>query len=98
MALLSSQEVWNKGLVGDGPGCLVSQSIEGLKRVLQLVVDVEEGGDVATSVAIVGRGPNRHEVLVLEPELVAVHDELVGPGDQADVVDVVEFRCDLRAK
>lgn len=94
----SSQEVRNKGLIRNGPRGLISQSVEGLERVLELFVDVEEGGDVATSVAVVWRGPDGHEVLVLEPELVAVHDELVGTGDQIDVVDVIEFGSDLGSK
>ena len=33
--------------------------------------------------------------MVLEPELVAVHDKLVSTRDQVDVVDVVEFGCDF---
>lgn len=91
----SSQEVRNKGLVGDGSRSLVSQGIESLEGVLKFLVDVEDGGDVTASVAVVWCRPDSDKVLVLEPELVTIHDELMGTGDQVDVVDVVEFGSNL---
>ena len=94
-AVHSSQEVRNKGLVWDGPRSLISQGVEGLERVLEFVVHVENRGDVTASVAVVGSGPDGDEVLVLEPELVTIHNELMGTRNQVDVVDVIEFRSDL---
>lgn len=70
----SSQEVWDEGLVRDGPRGLISQGVEGLEGVFELLVNVEEGRNVSASVAVVWCGPDGDEVLVLEPELVAVHD------------------------
>mmetsp|Transcript_2693 Transcript_2693/g.4548 ORF Transcript_2693/g.4548 Transcript_2693/m.4548 type:complete len:300 (-) Transcript_2693:74-973(-) len=93
-----SQEIGDEGLVGDGPGGLVSQGVEDVERLVQLLVHVEDGGDVSASVAVVGRGPDGNQVLVSEPVLETVHDQLMGSGDQVDVVDVVEFLSDLRAK
>ena len=90
-----SQEIRNNCFVWNGSCCLVSQCVESLEWVFELFVDVQERGDVTTSVAIVWSRPNSNEVLVFEPELVAVHDKLMSTGDQVDVVDVVEFGRDL---
>ena len=72
--------------------------MEDVKRLVKLFVDVEDGGHVSASVAVVGGRPNGYEVLVSEPILEAVHNQLMGPGDQVDVVDVVEFLSNLRSK
>ena len=92
-----SQEVWDN--LADGYGTArVLRSVEDLKVALQVLVDVEDGGDVATAVAVVRCGPNRHQVRVFEPVLKAIHDELVSPGHQLQVINVVELRCDLGAE
>lgn len=72
--------------------------MEDLKVALQVLVDVEDGGDVTATVAVVGCGPNCHEVRVLEPVLEAVHDELMSPSDELQVIDMVELSGDLGAE
>jgi hypothetical protein len=64
---------------------------EQLEVPLEFVVEAEDRGHVAAAVAVVGGGPDRHEVLVLEVVLVALHDELVGATDELDAVDVTEL-------
>ena len=48
--------------------------MEDLEGALHLLTDVEEGSDVAASVAVVRGGPDRDEVGVLEPVFESVHD------------------------
>ena len=72
--------------------------MEDLEVALHVVVDVEDGGDVTATVAVVGRRPNRHEVRVFEPVLEAVHDELMGSGDELEVVDVIVLGGHLGAE
>merc|ERR1712110_747487 len=69
--------------------------MEDLKGTLHALTDVEQGSDIAASVAVVRRRPNSHKVGVLEPILESVHNKLMGTSNQVEVVDVVEFRCDL---
>ena len=94
----SSQEIGYNGLIIDGALGLVLDRVERLERVLEVLVDLEHGRNVATSVAIVGRRPDGDQVLVLEPELVALHDELMGASNEADAINVIEFRGDLSAE
>lgn len=71
---LSSQEIWHKSLVWDGTGCLISQSVEDVESLLKLVIDVEDGGNITTSVAVVRCGPHSYQVLVSEPVLETIHN------------------------
>mmetsp|Transcript_27977 Transcript_27977/g.56335 ORF Transcript_27977/g.56335 Transcript_27977/m.56335 type:complete len:299 (-) Transcript_27977:449-1345(-) len=61
------------------------------------LVDVEDCGDVAASVAIVWCGPDRHEQL---PEIVLVtfHGQLVRPRDHFELVCVEELVGNVRAE
>jgi hypothetical protein len=86
-----SQEVWNEGLVRYSSGGLVSQRVEDIKSFVQLVANVEDGGHVTTSIAVVRGRPDCHQVLVSEPVFEAVHHELMGSGNETDVVDVIKF-------
>jgi len=72
--------------------------MEDVEGLLELIVDVEDGGHVTASVAVIGRGPHCYEVLVSEPVLESVHYQLMGSGNQRDVVDVVEFSRHFGAK
>jgi hypothetical protein len=98
LALCFSQEIRHKSLVWNGTRGLISQSMEDVESSLQFVVHVEDRGNVAASVAVVRGGPNSHEVLVSEPVLEAVHNQLMCSGDERNVIDVVEFSGDLRSE
>ena len=65
--------------------------MEDLEVALQLIVDVQDGGDVTATVAVVGGRPDCYEVRVLEPVLEAIHDELMSASHKFQVVDVVEL-------
>ena len=69
--------------------------MEDLEVPLQLVVNVKDGSNVTTSVAVVGSRPNCNQVGVLEPVLKSVHDELMSSSDELKIVNVVEFSCNL---
>jgi len=58
----------------------------------QLLVDAENGGNVAAAVAVVRGGPNSDQVLVREHELVALLDQLVGASDKRKIVNVGELK------
>ena len=62
-----------------------------------MLVEFENGGDIAASVAIIGRGPDRQHGLVEVP-LVPFHDELMGSTDHVDVVGGVELRHGVAAE
>ena len=53
---------------------------------------------IATPIAIIRRRPHRDQRLVFEPVLEPVHDELMRPSNEFDVVDVVEFSGDFGAE
>jgi len=70
---------------------------ENLELALEVLVDLQDRGDVTTSVAVVRGRPDRDQALT-EPVLESVHDELMRTRDEFEVVDVVELVCDTRAK
>ena len=53
--------------------------------ILHELVDLHYGGFVTASVAVVGRGEDRHDVALVRP-VVAVHDQLMGAGDARQVI------------
>jgi hypothetical protein len=65
--------------------------VENIERSFELLVDVEDGSNVSTSVAVVGCRPHSDEGLVFEPVLEPVHHELMGSGDQLNFVYMVEL-------
>ena len=84
--------------LGPNPAaCVLRRRVEDLELGREVLVELEDGGHVAAAVAIVGRGPHRHEAVV-EHELVALHDELVRAADEAEAVAVVELLHNVRAK
>lgn len=93
----SSQEVRNNSAIGDGALALAN-SVENVESTFHVVVDVQNGGDVTTSVTIVGSGPHGDEVGVLEPVLEAIHNKLMSTSNQVNVVNVVELRGNLGSK
>lgn len=57
---------------------------------LEVLVQLEDGGHVAASVAIIWRGPDCENSLVEVP-LVSLHHELVRSAYHLDVVGLVEL-------
>eukprot|EP00349_Pseudokeronopsis_sp_Brazil_P002355 CAMPEP_0202969612 /NCGR_PEP_ID=MMETSP1396-20130829/15428_1 /ASSEMBLY_ACC=CAM_ASM_000872 /TAXON_ID= /ORGANISM="Pseudokeronopsis sp., Strain Brazil" /LENGTH=228 /DNA_ID=CAMNT_0049697381 /DNA_START=33 /DNA_END=719 /DNA_ORIENTATION=- len=88
--LVRSQEVWHYVAVGDSPGAL-RHCMEDVKRSLQVVADVEDRSYVAAAIAVVGGRPHCDQVLVFEPVLEPVHHQLMSPGYQLNIVNVVEL-------
>ena len=76
----------------------ITDGVEDVEVALHLLIDVEDGGDVSTSVAVVGCRPNGDEVLVFEPVSEAVHDQLMGSSDEFEIVDVVKLGGDAGAE
>ena len=89
-----SQEVWNN-LANRDSTLRLRGGVENLKGALHALTDVEQGSNVAASIAVVRSGPNSHKVGVLEPVFESVHDKLMGTSNQIEVINVVEFGSDL---
>ena len=75
-----SQEVGYHVPVVNDSGAL-SDGVEDLKVVLDILVNLHDGGDVTTSVAVVRSRPHGDEVTILKPEFKSVHDKLMGTGN-----------------
>lgn len=60
------------------------------KARFPLAIEDHDAGDVAAAVAVVGGTPDGHEVLI-KVIFVALHDELMGPCDQREIIDVIEL-------
>lgn len=58
---------------------------------LQIVIKLHDGSNVSATVTIVRGGPNGHEILLGEVELISLLHELVSAADQREVVNVVEL-------
>lgn len=69
--------------VGDGAEQLGLSSID--------VLEDHDGRDVSTAVAVVGRRPHGHQLLV-EHELVAFVNQLMSTADELQVVDVNKLK------
>lgn len=65
--------------------------------VFQVLVNLHDCGLVTTAVAVIRGGKYRNDVSVLTP-VVALHDQLVGSGDQSQAVVVVEGFADVLTK
>lgn len=66
--------------------------------LIEILVELEDGGLVTHAVAVVRRTPHCNEVLLVEPELIAIMSELMGTANQLESIDVVEVRCHLVAE
>ena len=95
MTLPCSQEVWDQGLVRDSTSGLISQSVENIKGLLKLVVDIQNGSNITTSVAVVWSGPNGNQILVSKPVFEAIHNKLMCSCNQIYVVNVIVFTSNL---
>jgi hypothetical protein len=61
-------------------------------------VELEDGGDVSASVAVVGRRPNGDQNVIWEPVLVSFLNQLMGSGDQLEAVNSIELLGNLRSE
>jgi len=89
---MRSQEVFSR----TSPSCrysatMIRHSAEDLKIRLEILADRHDTRDVAASVAVVGCRPDCDDVLGGEVVFVAFVDQLVGAGDECEVVYVVEL-------
>jgi hypothetical protein len=57
-------------------------SIKNDETSVKCLIKLHDGGNVATTVEVVGSTPDSDETLVLEPILVALLHQLVGTADQ----------------
>ena len=67
---------------------------DGLKDLeveAKLLVHTENGGNVATAVAVVRGGPDGDQVLIGEHELVALLHQLMGAANQGQIVNMGEL-------
>lgn len=69
----------------------VGDGVEDLEGLVETVVQLEDGGDVAAPVAVVGSRPHSDQVLVREHELVSLLHKLMGTADEVELVDVHEL-------
>lgn len=72
------QEV--RGLGSGDDALIVRDGVEDFEVLLQFGTNVEDGGDVAAAVAVVGSAPNSDE-FVVELVFVALVDELMSSAD-----------------
>ncbi|KAG7807102.1 hypothetical protein KL921_004526 [Ogataea angusta] len=80
-----SEKVVRDGFLGRDLGAVLQHAVEDGVAAVEVVVEGEHGGDVAAAVAVVGRRPHGHQAAV-KHLLVALHDQLVGARDEAEVV------------
>lgn len=65
--------------------------MENVESFFQFLIDVQNRGNVSTSVAIIRCRPDCNEILVSEPVLKAIHHKLMGSSNQGNIVDMIEF-------
>lgn len=70
---------------------MIRHGAEDFEIRVQVLAQCHDAGDVAAAVAVVGRRPDGHDVLVLEVVFVAFVDQLVRAGYEGEAVDVVEL-------
>jgi len=71
---------------------MIRHSTEDGKIRLEILAQRHNTRHITTSVAVIWRRPNRHNVLVLEMVLVALVDELMCASNELETIDVVELR------
>ena len=87
--LYLSQEVIRRWILHGCPPRLVRRGVEYLEILPQILVQLEYARDVPAPVAVIGRAPHRHQ-RVVEHAAVPLHDELMGPRDEIEIVPLVE--------
>jgi len=61
---------------------------------MQVFIELQDGSNVATAIAVVGSGPDGDEVLLREHVLEALLHQLMGTTHQLQSIDVAKFCCD----
>ena len=79
-------------------GGLPLDSVENLKVSLEVFGDVEDGGHVTTTIAVVRCGPNCNQARLFEPVLEPIIHKLVSTCDKVKIVDMGELFCDILAE
>lgn len=87
---MCSQEIRDSSPVGHG-ALFVIDSIEDVELSFHILVNVQDRSNVSATVTVVRGGPNCYQVIVSEPELEPIHNELMCACDQIQVVNVIEF-------
>lgn len=77
---MGSKKIWNHVAVVAAIFALLVCGIDH-EAVLPVFIDLHEASLVVASVTIVGRRPNGHQVLLIEPLHVAFLSKLVCPSD-----------------
>lgn len=70
---------------------VVTDSAEQLEGGLEIVSDLTDRGQIATSVAVVGSAPHGDDVLVGEVIFIALVHQLMGASNQREIVDMAEL-------
>jgi hypothetical protein len=70
---------------------IITNCTKQLEGGLEVVSDLTDGGQVPTPVAVIGRTPHCHDVLVVKVVFVAFVDQLVCTCDQREVVDMAKL-------
>jgi hypothetical protein len=96
-SLAPSEKVIWQVLPRLGAPDLCRRGLEYLEVAVEVLVELEDRGDVGAAVAVVWRGPHRDEGLV-EHVLVPLHDQLVRAADQLQPVGPVELLDNVPAK
>mmetsp|Transcript_99434 Transcript_99434/g.256998 ORF Transcript_99434/g.256998 Transcript_99434/m.256998 type:complete len:343 (+) Transcript_99434:194-1222(+) len=76
---------------------LHGRRVELQERVLEVLVDLHDGGLVAAAVTVIRCGEDRDDVPVMAP-VVALHHKLVRTSDQLQAIRVVELFRDVLAE
>mmetsp|Transcript_2475 Transcript_2475/g.5709 ORF Transcript_2475/g.5709 Transcript_2475/m.5709 type:complete len:382 (+) Transcript_2475:167-1312(+) len=91
------QKVIRRRILHRSTPCLVRRGIENLKALSQVLVQLQYARHVATPVAVIWSTPHRHQ-RVREHAPVSLHDQLVRPRDEVQVVPFVEHGYDVSTK
>mmetsp|Transcript_33163 Transcript_33163/g.105757 ORF Transcript_33163/g.105757 Transcript_33163/m.105757 type:complete len:344 (+) Transcript_33163:85-1116(+) len=95
-SLGSQKVVWRWLLRGDA-ALVLRRRLEDFEVLVEVLVQLEDGGDVAAAVAVVWRRPDGHQ-RVVEHVLVPLHHQLVRARDQVDRVGRAELGDHVAAK
>ncbi len=84
---------WHKVLSACACVCVYKGACINLKHhiPIELIIKRKHGGDVATTIAVVWRGPNGHQRALVEHVLVTLLHQLMRAADQIQVVDAGEL-------
>jgi hypothetical protein len=79
------------GRAGGHHALVIGDGVENLEVAVEILVELEDGGDVSAPVAVVGSRPHCDEVLLGEHVLVTLLHELMRSADELQAVDSREL-------